>query len=85
MDEQLLLNLEKCPKCGADGKLRITCGGPYAYYAIHCTKCDHDSRGMGNLLPQLYSDDTPDTPQKSMELACEAWNKIAIFLKERGY
>jgi len=70
-----LPELKKCSRCGADGELKVTIGGPNYYYAIHCTKCDNNSRGMGNILPQLYSSDTPDTPQKTKEDAYKAWNK----------
>jgi hypothetical protein len=76
MNDAKLPKLKKCPRCGADGKLKVTIGGPCFYYAVHCTACNHNSRGNGNILPQLYSGDTPDSPQKTREDAYKAWNKI---------
>ena len=76
MTKAELPNLKKCPKCGADGKLKVTSGGFDYYYSIHCTKCDHNSRGAGNILPGLYNTDSPDTPQKTKEAAYLAWNNL---------
>lgn len=72
-----LAELARCPECGAEGKIRVTIGGPNFYYAVHCTKCNCSSRGTGNILPLLYSSDSSDVPQATMEAACEAWNKMS--------
>ena len=72
-----LPKLKKCPKCGANGELKITSGGFDYYYAIHCTECECNSRGMGNILPMLYSTSCSDSPQISELDAINKWNSLS--------
>ena len=67
--------INKCSECGSEAKSKVTIGGPNFYYAIHCTKCNNNSRGMGNLLPQLFSEPSPHTPQRTKDEAVNVWNK----------
>lgn len=62
--------------CGSDAEVKVTSGGFNYYYAVHCRSCERNSRGLGNLLPQLFSTNSPNTPQTSREEAIKAWDKI---------
>ena len=53
--------INKCKDCGSDAEIRVSFGGPCTYYAVHCLNCNNSSRGVGNILPQLYSEPSNDS------------------------
>ena len=70
--------------CGSHANVKVTTGGPCFYYAVHCAGCDRDSRGTGNILPQLFSTPSRNAPQTSKEEAVRTWNSMLAELTKEG-
>ena len=69
--------LENCPKCGREPEMRVSFGGPVAYYGIYC-KCGNSNRIYPSALAAHgFGPDTQGFPPQDREESILEWNRKA--------